>query len=598
MIQILSVALLLLQGGPQHADLHPAEVDAFLELGDLGQVLPALETSPVLRFLRDERLKKLVAGTGQNADRPLAEWLELGLTAAAPALRPETWLKGLKTVSASVQAVAPSDASAPSYALFLVAEFASAEHAEALRGALLQQARAHEPLSSAIPGAKRLDLGAGAPVSWCAVSGTRVVMGGGSSTAEDFARRAKKEASALSGNEAFRAQLAGLGAGTGRSLCWISLAHPLSEVMARSSPAGTPGAQFLDEVPSAMNPFANPWVARVQLLGERFVTEVFSSTKEATAGRPIDPAWLEPVPAEAMLVFSTAFDGAEAGRRMRELLARDETGRASLAAIEAKLGFGPERVLARLGPGLTYYAHPLKGIGLPESRLWIDCEDPAGFQADFEALVTALGDTLPGFKAATKPYKLKAAGREDKIEVPVTTLTLPPSAVQIPMISLSPSFAPAGKKLVFALASMDVKNELKRFHGAEGTPIVSGAKPLAAMGFELPADARFVLVMDWAKLLAGALDAFKSFAGMMGPGDLPFDPATLPPSEIFAQYFRPTFHYTKPASGGSYRRNEASFGPETWLSIALSVAAQRGAMAGAEQAIPAAAIEEGPQDGR
>ena len=135
------------------------------------------------------------------------------------------------------------------------------------------------------------------------------------------------------------------------------------------------------------------------------------------------------------------------------------------------------------------------------------------------------------------------------------------------MIQISPSFAAVGKHLVFALNSMDVKEELRRTVGGEGETIVPGTSILSSLGFSLPAEARSVVVMDWAKLLGGIVSTVKAFAGMAGPEAMPFDLAKLPPPELFAQYLKPTFHFAKPTPGGTYRRNEASFGPETWLGL-------------------------------
>jgi hypothetical protein len=94
--------------------------------------------------------------------------------------------------------------------------------------------------------------------------------------------------------------------------------------------------------------------------------------------------------------------------------------------------------------------------------------------------------------------------------------------------------------------------------------------------------------MDWGKLLASIIGTVKAFAGMAGPEAMPFDLAKLPPPEMFGQYFRPTIHYTKSTAGGLYRRNEASFGPETWLGIfaaaATSMARQSSSFGSAEPA--------------
>lgn len=566
MIHALSLLLTLglsAQGGPAHADLHPAEADMYLELGDVGSLLTALDKTPMARFLRDERLKSLFTELGQTPDRSLKELAQAGLLSAMPESKPEGWLDGLKTLSASLTAVGPETDTTDSMAFQAVVDLATPEQAKALLAAIVAKAPKHEPMTSAVPGVERLQFGEKAADDlWCVAIGSRLVVGGSAAKPEDFTARADKKATGLASRETFQKQVASLDKASGTPVLWFALARPLSEILATSKEEE--GMEFLDKLPGELNPFASARVARMQLVGERFVTEIVSSETAGAAAKPVDPAWLEPVPSSSMIVFATAFDGAAAAKRVRALIAKDEQGAATLAALEQKLGFGPEKVLAHLGPGMTVYAAPLTGLGLPETRIWIDCDDPAAFTTEFEALMGALGETLPGYIAKTKPYKLKKAGSEEKVEVPLTTLSLPQGAIPIPMISVAPSFAPVGKKLVFGFNSMDVKNELKRVHSGEGEPIVAGANPLGAMGFALPAEARSVFVMDWAKLFGGILGTVKAFAGMAPPDQMPFDLAKLPPPEMFGEYFKPTFHYSKGIAGGTYRRNEASFGPETW----------------------------------
>ncbi len=591
MIHVLSLLLSLglsVQGGPAHAALHPAEADVYLELGDVNALLTALDRTPMARFLRDERLKPLFTQLGQAPDRSLKELARTGLLSVLPEAKPEGWMDGLKTLSASITALGPETDTTDSVALLAVADLTTPEQAQALHTAILANVPKHEPMTSAVAGVERLHFGAKAADDlWCVAIGPRLAVGGSGATPEDFVARADKKAPGLAGRETFQKQLAALDKASGTPLLWFALARPLSEILATSQEKGI---DFLEQLPGELNPFASARVARMQLVGERFVTEMISSEPAGAAVKAVDPAWLEPVPSGSMIVFATAFDGASAAKRVRALIAKDEQGAATLAALEQKLGFGPEKVLAHLGPGLTVYAAPLAGLGLPETRVWIDCDDSAAFTSEFEALMGALGETLPGFTAKTKPYKLKKAGSEEKVEVPLTTLSLPPGAIPIPMISVAPSFAPVGKKLVFGLNSMDVKNELKRVHSGEGEPLVAGANPLGALGFSLPAETRAVFVMDWAKLFSGILGTVKAFAGMAPPEQMPFDLAKLPPPEMFAEFFKPTFHYSRGIAGGAYRRNEASFGPETWsmlVGAGLKAAqAQRQAFESASSPVP------------
>jgi hypothetical protein len=572
MIHALFLTLALTpQVGPAHASLHPVEADLYLEVGDATKLLTDLDGAPILRFLRDERLKGLFEELGQSPARPLKEMVKEGIGASMPEALAGGWIDGLKTVSISALALGPGSDTVAPVAVLAVVDFASPEQAASLKSFVLTQGSAHEPLAGVLPGAERVKMSDDAAGDlWCAAVGARLVVGNSASKVEEYAARADKKANGLATRETFQKQLAALGPAKGTPVLWFALARPLDEILATMQKPGEENESmvFLGQIPADMNPLASARVARMQLVGQRFVTEMISSDAPgAVASKPVDLAWLEPVPSGSMIVYSSAFDGAAAGKRMRELLTKDEASAASLAALEQKLGYGPERVLARLGPGMTIYAAPLAGLALPEARAWIDCADPAAFTQEYEALIGALGETLPGFVAKTKPYKVKKSGSEEKVEVPITTLTLPPDMVQIPMISLSPSFAPVGSKLVFGFSSMDVKNELKRAYSGDGEPIVAGAKPLAAMGFEPPAGVSSVFVMDWGKLLGSLVGMVKAFAPMAGPEAIPFDLNKLPPQEMFSEYFKPTFHYAKGVQGGTYRRNEASFGPETWLGL-------------------------------
>ena len=558
---ILSLSLaLLLQGAPVHADLHPKNADVYLELGDSAVLWPALEQSSMARFLRDEKMKALFSALGQSVEGNLQGQLLGLLQKTQPDWKAETWLSGLERLSISGLVLGPETETRAGKATLLVADFATPEQAAAFAGVIGAQAKKAEPHT--LPGVQRLSGDKASEEQWSITEGKRFVLGNSGSLPEDHLARAGKMAEGIAGSELFQ-KFAQLEPAKGGVLAWLLVARPLVEMMKAGSDSSG-AAKILEQLPADLNPFASPKVARLQVVGGRYVTEMLAPRMPGDSDRTVDAAWLDAVPGEAMLVYSTPFDAVAAGKTVRAMLAQSEESAATLAAVEQKLGFGLERVFSHLGPGLTMYMGPLASLGLPEARAYVDCADPAAFTQDIVALATALAESLPGVGAKTKGYKVKQAGAEEKVEVPVTTISLPPEFSQNPMISISPSFAPLGKKLVFALNSMDVKNELKRVLGGEAA--AAGSNPVAKAGFQVPAGAQSVVMMDWAKLLSGVIGMAKAFLPMSGM-QVPFDMNNLPTGDELAAYFPPTFHHARLTEHGVYRRNEGSFGPETWLGI-------------------------------
>ena len=52
---------------------------------------------------------------------------------------------------------------------------------------------------------------------------------------------------------------------------------------------------------------------------------------------------------------------------------------------------------------------------------------------------------------------------------------------------------------------------------------------------------------------------------------MPFSMDDLPDAEAWTRHLKPTFHVARVVDGASYRVHEASFGPETWMSLASRV---------------------------
>src|SRR5262245_59505569 len=77
---LLSLALAI--QGPSHAELHPADADVYLEVANASAALTQLDGAPLLKLLRDARLKPLFDQLGQSPERPLKDLLKMGLTMA------------------------------------------------------------------------------------------------------------------------------------------------------------------------------------------------------------------------------------------------------------------------------------------------------------------------------------------------------------------------------------------------------------------------------------------------------------------------------------------------------------------------------------
>ena len=546
---IAALALALTQAAPIHASLHPPGVVVYAEVPDVAATLANLEGSPLARLLRDERMKGLIEKIGLPVASTLADAALGGLVSAIPNAKAQDWFGQVRTFSLSAGSpLKEGDLQPP---LQVVLDFVGEGPAGVFVSGLLASADKHEPASGPWPGLENLTLGGGAPGLWCGRVGARCFLGTLDLPPTEVAARAAGSTSGFDADELQKNREGWMPEAPGAPVMWLAFHMPDSEKLKSFTPIGIP------------MPFGDHWLERLTFHDGRFVTDILST--ETTEGtRPVDPTWLDPVLAGSMLVYTRAIDGPTAAKLLRELLAKSESASAAMKALEEKLGYGLERPLARLGPGMSAFMAPLAGMGLPDTRMWIDCDDPAAFASEIEALVNAFGATQPGYEAKTKPYKVKLKDSEDKKEVPITTITLPNDLIQVPMISISPSFAPVGKKLVFAFSSMDLKNELKRAYSGEAS--APGAKPLSAFGFEPPSEALSVVVMDWGKLLDSVSSTVKLIAGMAG-GSSGIDPKLFPPAGIFSEFFKPTFHYSKKTPKGLVRRNEGSFGPETWFGL-------------------------------
>jgi hypothetical protein len=576
---LLALCLAVAPQGPIHADLHPPESELYLEVGDLTQLWKGLGQAPLVQLLQAEETESLLEGLGVALETKPGPLVQKLLEARLPGAQVERWFDGVRAFSVSLVA-SQTEGGLP--ALTTIVDFAGASELEAAKSALLAHVAGHEPLAGET-GVERLILREGDPFElWLFALERRLVVGAGRAKPGDYRARAERAQPGLGGSDSIRKGSAAFAEQEGVPLFWYAQSRSPLETLARLAPIQEQFGE-LPELPGGFDPLAGTRSLRMQLVGARFVTEMFAlgagtGTKSITGNQPIQTAWLEPIPAQSMFCYASALDGSELGRTLKTLIAKDEATSAALRALEEKLGFGVEKILGRLGPGQALYTSSISIAG-PDFRWWVDCSDPEGFQADLEKFVAALGETIPGFALQSKSYRVKNEQTGERVEVPYTAITLPANVAAVSRLSLSPAFARVGDKLVFGMSSSDVKNELKRVHGGEGEPIVAGKNPLQAKGFELPADALSVVMMDWSVLVQQVLGMVKAF-GLVDATQLP-DPAEL------TRTLRPTFHYSRKVEGGIYRRNEASFGPETWLVIAGLAASRTGGMS----PVPAVALD-------
>lgn len=308
--------------------------------------------------------------------------------------------------------------------------------------------------------------------------------------------------------------------------------------------------------------YDNFW--RMQLAGDRFVTESFSATAniddplvKAFAADPIPASVWRFVPPDAIGAFVSSFDagglydGLMAGFGASNL----ESGASFLSSVEERHGFDLERdIFSSFGGGMAGYLLPISGlVSIPGLVLVVDLDDEEAFKRGLDGALSLLEEEADGeFKVKYKPYR----------DTPLWTFYFegaggPP---------ISPSLTIIDGHLLFTLTATRAKREIKRMMALEDGDV--GTHPLQD-GDRIPVDATFAGYMDWAEFVGGLYTSGKAMAGLLaGSGDIPFDPNDLPEADTFTHFFEPTILWSRPVEDGFYTRWDSSFGPETWLGLA------------------------------
>lgn len=396
---------------------------------------------------------------------------------------------------------------------------------------------------------------------WSLRAGARVLLGFGAATAEDVVARLAEPARSFASEARWSAMQAALGAPSGvvvaqGALVTSVLAGLLSE------------AVDLFPAPTALSRLSPDTTAfRMQLVGERFHTDLWRPEANDSAwfgalglARP-DAATLALVPADAAGVLATRIDVARLERQFRARVGLDEVAAARLAALEQQHGFDLSKdVFGNLAGGMSLHVMPLNSIGLPNIVAMFELRDATAFERGMHGLAAAFAEQ-PG-----QTMKLKASRYRDAALWTIETGSSGDSPIPF---DVSPTIAIAGGRAIFATTALFAKREVKRVLGDEP----KHAEPLAKFA-GAPADATLIGAMDWRSMIDSLYTTLRGAAALAGGfADLPIDltalSAALPEKpEVFTRFFAPTKVWGRPVEHGFHLHLEASFGPETWISLA------------------------------
>lgn len=586
-----------------HPALHPAGVDLYLEIPDVGACVTAGAASPAARFVADPDVQKLGALTQQIG-------YDLGalVRSAMPRLGAEKddtrlFATGeLHAVSISWSGLDrgpedPPDASARA-GVFMVCDFASDAGAERMSTALHAAGWLADRTDASTPsteGAAKPPieiLRADGPAltlerhrlnafflhldAWSTRQGSRWILGAGTATPAAFLERTSGKAAHLADHATLFAAEKDFTptSGTVFARLYADLeSNPLASI-AGDSP-------FLGAAVTTLFPFVGArGVWRVELRGDRFVTE--SSYRRLVPATPFDDLYgaapvtrasAEYLPREAVGAWIVRVDPKKLGPALGRLLAQEGTStNGSTSADGAKAAAELERAL---GTNASFAMLPLANVQslVPRVLVTFELVDRAAFQEGLAALVADLKARKPSLTVEERPYHkipltIFSDGAVKEDAAPATSGDANPLAGMMGGDSMRPAIAVLQDRVIVGLSPTHVRSEIQRL---EKKP-VDGAAPerhALALDGRFPADAIEASSLDWAGFVGKLYDTARGFAPMLAQGrELPFDPATLPSSSTFTRFFQPSFAWTTKSERGLYTRSESSFGPETLVTLA------------------------------
>lgn len=584
MIQLLLAPVLLclgLDAPKQHAALHPANVDVYIEASDVASLVKAYAQAPVVQLMSDPatgKIADLAKELGFDVRATLQDLLPI-----ADATRPDDrfwpW-SAASAISISVSELNPNTASAEVKSKigrgWIVVDFKDSSAAEQAVKAAVAMSGVERDTAEVAPtlsiDTRQVTVtrlaNAALGRAWLAQDGTRLIGGFGGVDPSEIANRiAKPESSFIEKHK----QL--VDEASFKSNCGVTIVRAWSELVELPL-AWMPEMSATDAV--LVNTFAPaflPFVGqkgryRLQLCGDRFVSESF--VERIGAAKQLDdlylhgagdipPATARMVPKDAVGVWLMKIQPAQ----FEALMERTLTGMNGAAAL--KPDDKAPKISAAVGDSAVMFMPPISPASLTQGEvasiaaqvLAVPLIDGAAFKIALEAWIERAKVADPKLKVENKPYHKR----------PMYTFTFGGSSDDAGAESaVKPTITILADRVLVTTNRKNAYSEVRRLEAPS-----TEAHPLAAEG-ALQKGAFEVSTMDWAATLGKLYETGRGLLPMFSQGrEQPIDVEALPTALQLFRFFRPSLSFSQRIEGKTYTYSESSFGPEVPV-LALTLA--------------------------
>lgn len=622
MLHAIFTHLALTLAAGDHAHLHPANADVYIESSDVQAALKAYEKAPVVQLMNDASVAKI----GEAAKVMGVDLQELlkGALPVADATRPEDRYWPWSSATSLTLSLNDVD-SAPATGVstnertsgWVTLDFKSAESATQVLAALggtggvtkvaLQGDEPLELEGQRLPLTRyEAELFGTKMSAWFVQRDARLIGGLGRAQPNDLVERvAHPETSFVERHKLLVDDT------HFKSVCGTAIVRAWSDLERVSMPAAATPTPVSTTTPTSTSPTpaspgaTSPTAAvrgqgvetslidtflpgfvpfvgqkgryRLQLCGDRFVseslTERIGPAKQldelyGTGTIPISTARM--IPKEAVGAWLMKMRPAQFEALLESTLARTQNLAANSPADQ-----GP-KISAALGDSAAMFMLPFaignltSGDMIPNAMMAVELKDGVAFKAGLEALIERIKALDPKLTVENKPYH----------KLPMYTFSHPAGAAGAEAenspeggsggfgagleASLRPTVVILADRVLIAPNRKSAQTEVRRI---ESNP--TDVHALAVEG-AIQRDAYEISTMDWGALVGKLYDAARGFLPMLNQGsDKTIDVNALPAASELFRFFKPSASYSTRIDGKTYTYSESSIGPETPLALGL-----------------------------